>query len=283
MVITLNITDAVVDSGKLGRDIETFVNNTVSSNAIILGDLTSVDMTVIVSQVARRRRLQQEQVWASTVTGVAYFQGQVPTPGRLTDVLDTYFSSWGDDDLKDFLARDGMQISGVGISINGKTVTTNSPVSNAREPVSESTTTSPGAGLIAGLVIGCVALVVALGLIAWQRQRYNQTKGIMEDDDDDDDELQGHTVNVERKDHIPGQTITRDAEDMSFSAISLEESLYTSNTEDIFNPTQRAPDQYDAARLDKVISNAHQFVASHEDEEGGRHNNSDDDGDQVTI
>ena len=288
-----NVTSGVVNTTQVAVDVETFINNTLTENARILGDFQSLNVTVmVVSAVsasppaARWRMLQtpsQQQspqnIWDIDLTGQANYRKTYPSEENLERVLNTYFSIWGDDDLADYLRLQGTDVSNVQVKFNGvvleelPTAATDPPAGAEGNVTNPSSSTSPG--LIAGLVVGCVALVAALLLIAWQRRRYQKQQAYLGGSDDSDDADLNRTAPLGMADrnagNIPAPGQVRGigggpGEDMSFSALSLEESLYTTNTEDAFQPNRQTPDQYDATRLDKVISNAHMFLASHDDD-----------------
>jgi hypothetical protein len=224
-----------------------------------------------------------------TLTGDAMFRGaEVPTEEELGEVFLTYFSFFGADDLETFLedSYPDLVVSGLTLEIGGTKIE-GSPVDPGNRSIGDDD--DPNSGLIFGLVIGGLASLVLVGVsLRYRNKLLSQPteRGLVLDDDDTNPNLEDSPrmgVSPRRMFATGPQTRERsppppapqysdimsseqDARSLS-GMISLEESLFTTDAESY---APRGSFQYDASRLDQVISSAKGFAKEldTDDEEG---------------
>jgi hypothetical protein len=266
MEIGFKVIGSQVNAQVLEIDIATFLRKTILSNANILGNMTSVDVDVKASPRYSNRRLQEMEMVAE-ISGFAYFVGDwYPSTKRLGKVLEAYFANWGTGDLVDFLTHDAvLDVTNMEVFVAGILV----PNFNAKNSTSDSANLQPksetngslNAGLIAGLVIGCFVFVVSLVVVLRTRTVANKEERLVATPMSSPSRSRGGYGSPQGDldaDFFPVDT-------PSLSGISLDDSLLTSSTPE---STERRPQQYDPKRLDRVITNALQFVEKHQDEKG---------------
>ena len=259
----------------LESKLRNFMIEVITSQARTLGDLAEVDLQVstkVGSGNVQRTSVSNSKVNA-TIEGSAFFHvdtNPAPTGERLAEKLITYFSFWGDDDLIQSLARDNFTVSNLEVSTNGEFISNaggkNSGVTNVAVPSNASNGSGTSAWLIAGLTIGCAVFVAAFAILVWQRRLRNARSS-----NSISHVAVGSTpmtgASPRSSSRLDGTPPSPQA-DNSYSdegMVSLEDSLYTTETDQVYLPSKGMNDQYDAKRLDKVISNAYNFVAKHED------------------
>jgi hypothetical protein len=269
MEIAFRVTEGPVIAQNLENDIIIFVKDVVVSNAKILGDLDRVELAVSVSADGRRRL---EEKLKATLEGSAYFYGDVfPSTDRLSEVLTAYFANWGDADLEDYLTNGEVQVQGVEVSIDGELVQSLSPdnVDPDRIIPSETGGNDNGGvstGLIIGLVAGCLVLLSALALVYVQRRKGNKGSKKYNSTPMSSPTRRSRSTGSPPADIDPEEF---EVDAQSFSGISMDDgSLYTAgtpNSKEYYPPNyQDSATEYDPIRLDKVISGARDFVATHE-------------------
>jgi len=234
------------------------------------------------------------------LSGMAVFQGaQVPSEEELKEVLVTYFSFFGTEDMENFLQDNysDKQVSGLTLDIDGTQLagTTETP-----EPEDDDT----NAGLIAGLVVGCCAVaLIGAGLLIKHKGGMSKNRAAkipMDEVSALDDDVGRKSTNspprlgvsprrmftlasgsspAERKDAppplspaAPSDMMSSEQDQRSLSGmsgmISLEESLFTTDAESYVRP-RGGPGvfEYDASRLDQVISSAKGFAKEMDSED----------------
>jgi hypothetical protein len=257
----------------LEADLKAFLEEYIASNSENLGDLDNVELEVSVEINGGAIRLVDFPNRVDvTVGGSVYFnveERDAPTSANLVELLETYFGSSGDDDLIQELGRGAIMVQNLELLINGVVIAEQETFPSS-SPVSSGFDAKKDAGLIAGLVIGCIAFLVAVALLVRQR-RINRER------DDVNSQLavdsraplsapQATARSLPRMESATVAAHSGDDNESHGGMISLEDSMYTSTTDQVYNPILgTAPDEYDAARLDRVISNAHNFVANQND------------------
>jgi hypothetical protein len=270
MEIGFTVDGEQVIEEEIAAAITVFIEETVVSNANILGMISSVEVNVKVSPAIERRRLREIQMVA-VVDGFTYFEGDTyPSTDRLAEVLKAYFANWGDTDLEDYLSTDDVRMKDVEVILNGefvKNVNTDPTDINQSIPQEESgMVKSPPIVLIAGVSFGCVAFVAALALVFYQRRKHgNQSKTNSNGKKEYlvltplSSPSRSRSGWSEQPHEIDPPFFAGGADEQSMSGISIEDYLCTSNT-------QKTPELYDTKRLDKVFSNALEFVERHQEE-----------------
>mmetsp|Transcript_19840 Transcript_19840/g.32915 ORF Transcript_19840/g.32915 Transcript_19840/m.32915 type:complete len:569 (+) Transcript_19840:2-1708(+) len=278
MEFEFRVTEGPVVKRDLETEIRLFIKDVVVSNAKILGELSGVELDVSVS-LHGRRRLEAKLV--ANLAGAAFFEGDpYPSSERLKEVLTAYFANWGDADLEDHLTSGNVQVQGVKVTIDGELVESLSPDTNTNRaiPNEEGGNDSKGVspGLAIGLVIGCTLVAGALVLAYAQRRKKGKAGK-------DEGPSPNSTPMSSPSRKYPGgleapppeeisPTNFHGRDDLSFSGISMDDrSLYTDGTprsKGMYPHSSQNSDtkQYDHTRLDKVISGAHDFVATHEED-----------------
>merc|ERR1740124_1574386 len=146
--------------------------------------------------------------------------------------------------------------------------------------------------LILGLISGCIALVVAISLVYWQRKTNDMDRRLLQQQQ----QWQERTSKIQeespetssiKSSHEFDKTniiIPSPSGVVSFSGVSMEDSIYTSsgisgfssgitsnNAGDITTDlsyeenSQGGDSQYNTKRLNKVIASVQEFVAAHGD------------------
>jgi hypothetical protein len=214
------------------------------------------------------------------VTGNAQYMGaEIPTEEELEDILLTYFSFFGTEDLDSFLTDSypDMVVSGLALEIG-----TTMLESSNKETGDNSTPNDdddPNVGLIVGILVGAlVALVLAGVSLKYKNKMFKepQERGLVLDDENT-------TVNppntpprvgvsprnmFHSREVSPPPPMTPQSDMMSSEQdarslsgmVSLEESLFTTDESYAQPYAQRASHKYDASRLDQVISSAKGFA-----------------------
>jgi hypothetical protein len=214
----------------------------------------------------------------ANVTGNAMYQGaEIPTEEELEEILLTYFSFFGTEDLASFLedSYPDMVVSGLALEIGTTRLeSTNIDTGNANTKGDD----DPNIGLIVGVMVGALAAVVLAGVsLRYRKKIFKEPleRGLVLDDENT-------TVNPtntpprigvsprsmfnssQPREKSPPPPMTpqsdmmgseQDARSLS-GMISCEESLFTTDE----SYAQRTSFQYDASRLDQVISSAKGFA-----------------------
>jgi len=275
-----------------------FIEKTVKANAKILGDVVYIDLDVSILDDERKRMLGEELT--VLVEGDSYFGGDIyPTTDRMTEVLNAYFANWGNADLRDHLTSDQVRVRNIDIILDDELV---EKVHFQQQPqtseIEESNNSNnevlsrnqqdeevPTWVLIVGLILGCIALGVAVSLVYWQRktshmdQRSHQQRGRPPKIISPATSPSKSSHDMEEADII----IPELPEDASFSGVSMsglsmEDSIYTSGgisrvssshnvAVDLSFEESSCGDQYNTKRLEKVIANAQEFVVTHRGDE----------------
>ena len=265
MDIRFTVVGEQVIEADLEAEINDFVKTTVISQTNILGKIRNVGVNVKVLPANERRRLRETQMDAS-VTGFIYFEGDTyPTTDRLVEVLNAFFANWGEGDLEKHLTTDDIQVKDLDVSFNGEFDNNEDtePPDYQRIPQKESEPdNSPSTALVVGLSVGCVAFVAALALLFYQRRRHGKKESLAPTPMSSPSRSRQSKQSFEIDSHF-----FEGVDDVSLSGISMEGSMYTSNTP--VNPIKPInsgynSDLYDTTRLDKVISSALEFAAQHQ-------------------
>eukprot|EP00542_Grammatophora_oceanica_P021327 CAMPEP_0194038732 /NCGR_PEP_ID=MMETSP0009_2-20130614/10935_1 /TAXON_ID=210454 /ORGANISM="Grammatophora oceanica, Strain CCMP 410" /LENGTH=462 /DNA_ID=CAMNT_0038681325 /DNA_START=130 /DNA_END=1518 /DNA_ORIENTATION=+ len=294
MELTLRIVGNSVDPEAVSTSLGTFVQESVVNSVSTFPGFASAVIDVDVQTFSTgRRKLQGRTIVMAEAKGEIFFtsDSQQPTPTEkdLESVLVTYFSYWGDDDLETNLQEsNGYIVDDMEIVIDGKVVD-GVPAGNGSDEGNPNGLTDEGRqrvgaspGLIAGLVIGCVALFVSILLLVWQRRK-DKLKAAEQmatdtsliaigggDTSLDAAPLMEAASNGTSPKHV--SSLGGDDDQLSFGGISLEDSIYTTNTMEQNNPPSLLDNtmeaSYDAKRLDKVISDAHNYVRSQAEDRG---------------
>lgn len=214
-------------------------------------DYASFDFDIIQSSFGRRKL---EVGLSIKIDGVAYFGDDAPTADDLAASFRAYFSVWGLEELERHLQENGLLSTQVAtVSIDGDVVKAASGNLDAntgatvQQPDGNETDEIPF-GIIAGLAIGCLVLVLAIGLIAvlTHRSRRNGRKRPIRHSLDDDTD----TV-VAAAAQKSSNTQSIHDEEQSVCGLSVDMSLYT--TEESLAPQSVTMKTYDPKRLDKLI------------------------------
>jgi hypothetical protein len=214
------------------------------------------------------------------VTGLAQFRGvDIPTEVELEEIVVTYFRFFGTTDLDLFLQESypDKVVSELALEIGSNTFE-----SSDADPDNPNTNgdddDDPNIGLIIGVVVGGLAALVLAGVFLRHR-RNKMTKQPVEERalvlDDEDTTMNPNGTpprmgapprrmfaNPQPREISPPPPMTPNSDMNSISEqdarslsgmISLEESLFTTDNGSYAQPTSF---QYDASRLDQVISSA---------------------------
>jgi hypothetical protein len=211
------------------------------------------------------------------VTGNAMYQGaDIPTEDELEEILLTYFSFFGTEDLNAFLSDSYPEkvVSGLALEI-GTTKLESSNKDTGDENTNDGD--DPNVGLIVGVLVGAIAAFVLAGVSLRYRSKVLKEpieRGLVLDDENTTvnppatPPRVGVTPrrmfhNSQPREMSPPPPMTphsamsseQDARSLS-GMVSLEESLFTTDE----SYAQRTSFQYDASRLDQVISSAKGFA-----------------------
>lgn len=211
------------------------------------------------------------------VTGNAMYRGaEIPTEEELEEILLTYFSFFGTEDLNTYLkdSYPDLVVFGLALEIGTTYLESSNRDSGTRTPEGDD---DPNIGLIVGVVVGALAAVVLAGFSLRYRNKLGKEpveRGLVLDDENTTVN-QPNTPprvgvsprrmfqNSQPREISPPPPMTphsamsseHDARSLS-GMISLEESLFTTDESYV----QRSSFQYDASRLDQVISSAKGFA-----------------------
>eukprot|EP00548_Thalassiothrix_antarctica_P008066 CAMPEP_0194151546 /NCGR_PEP_ID=MMETSP0152-20130528/48638_1 /TAXON_ID=1049557 /ORGANISM="Thalassiothrix antarctica, Strain L6-D1" /LENGTH=628 /DNA_ID=CAMNT_0038855423 /DNA_START=434 /DNA_END=2320 /DNA_ORIENTATION=+ len=286
-----------------------FVKKTVQSNAKILGDITDVDLDVSILENDYERRTLFGEELVLLIEGDLYFRGDTyPTTERMTEVLNSYFANWGCADLRDYLRTDQVRLRKIEVLLDGEIVESVAfqqqypPMFKSDESIirnnnkmhsqNQNKDEIPSWVLILGLISGCIALVVAISLVYWQRKTNDMDRRLLQQQQ----QWQERTSKIQeespetssiKSSHEFDKTniiIPSPSGVVSFSGVSMEDSIYTSsgisgfssgitsnNAGDITTDlsyeenSQGGDSQYNTKRLNKVIASVQEFVAAHGD------------------
>jgi hypothetical protein len=211
------------------------------------------------------------------VTGNAMYQGaDIPTEEELEEILLTYFSFFGTQDLDTFLSDSypDLVVSGLALEIGTtKLESSNKDTGNENNDDGD----DPNVGLIVGILVGALAAIVLAGVSLRYRNRVLKEpleRGLVLDDENTTVNPPNTPprvgVSPRRMFHnsqpreisppppmTPHSAMSSEVDARSLSGmISLEESLFTTDE----SYAQRTSFQYDASRLDQVISSAKGFA-----------------------
>jgi hypothetical protein len=211
------------------------------------------------------------------VTGNAVYKGaDIPNEEELEEILLTYFSFFGTEDLNTFLTDSypDMIVSGLALEIGTtKLESINGDAGNQKDKGDD----DPNVGLIVGVVVGALVAVVLAGVSLRYRSKVLKEpleRGLVLDDEITTGKPPATPPRVgvtprrmfhnsQPREISPPPPMTphsvmsseQDAQTLS-GMVSLEESLFTTDE----SYAQRTSVQYDASRLDQVISSAKGFA-----------------------
>jgi hypothetical protein len=220
----------------------------------------------------------------ANVTGIAQFRGlDIPTEKELEDIVRTYFTFFGTEDLDSFLKNSypDKVVSGLALEIRGTKLESDDADRGAtqiknNDDDDDDDDDGANVGLIVGIVVGGLAFIVLAGVTLRYRNKMSKQpveRGLVLDDEDTTMNP-GATpprmgapprrmfANPQPREISPPPPMPPNSDMMSTSEqdarslsgmISLEESLFTTDNESYARPTTF---QYDASRLDQVISSA---------------------------
>jgi len=252
MIMDIETDGREVDGGSLEKDMEDLLNYDVLDR--IYDKFSHVDLEIMLLSTNTTRRQLQVAGYEANIEGSAFFvpSNDIPTPEQLSEFLFTYFSIYDSGDLTDGLTKGSPAITTSELrTIGGVDVDIQSLNKGNAEGSSESSSVS--VGVIIGLVAGILALVAAIGALIWMRRKNKEgEKGSIA------------SPGARTEGMSPSPQISLE-DDISVGVSSIDDSIYTHNSNLIIkNPKPRnpsvPPEQYDANRLDKVISNAHDFA-----------------------
>jgi hypothetical protein len=274
MIFEFSVVSGEIDNAAFKADITEFLNDSVESNAKILGNFSHVELDVTVASTTYRRLIQGRVT--AIVEGNAYFVGdEYPTEARLKEVLRTYFSNWGGVDLKDYLTTDDIRVDDVQVTMEGELIgdARYVPGSNT-QPQNNGGKNSPPLGVVIALAAGCLVLVLAVAMLLIWRKKPAPAKP--EEAPTPASSPSRSLVQKPKPMVIPtddqseiSAMITNDDGEFSIDGISFDESIFntakTLETNDVYIPRSLLGDveQYDTKRLDKVISTAHDHAQDH--------------------
>ena len=264
MDIKLSVSGSLKEED-LESSLRSFINETLMSTAQSLGNITSVNTSVTLSLVTARRRLQVTAMVA-TVSGNVTFSGEIseekaPTTEKLRRVLESYFANWGGNDLEERLSDSNIVVSDVEVLLDGELVESSSPDESPSNGVAQKQDTISGdsVGLIAGLVLGSLVFVFSLAFVFYRRREDAKLEAMVTTPATSPSRSRAEASAL--PDDFDPNLFAVDSP--SLSGLSMEDSLFTSgNTSDEHNAQT-----YDPTRLDKVISDAMEFVDQHQDDE----------------
>lgn len=221
----------------LENSIKDFVSSMLQSQAMHPNYL---NLDVTISNERRRRLSETGDVLIATVEGDLYYGSSHPTAKRLTEVMHTYFANWGDADLREHLSlsRDArLEVFLNDFKVEKITMTPQSQtVANKEENM------IPTWVLVLGLIIGSLALIIAISLLCWQRRLYRRDEDRAKKAQSDND------LKCVAHDDCESDNSSDISTPHSISGISVDNSIYTSATE-IKDETSAD----NAKRLDKVL------------------------------
>jgi hypothetical protein len=263
--------DQEIDLAELELLLTAFFTNALRRHGNFKKSFESVDLDTDPSLNAETGQVTVD------VTGTAMYRGaEIPTEEELEDILLTYFSFFGTEDLDTFLidSYPDMMVSGLALEI-GSTLLESSNRDAGNQNTKDDD--DPNVGLIVGVVVGALAAVVLAGVSLRYRDKLSAQpleRGLVLDDENT-------TVNPgtpprigvsprrmfnnpQQREISPPPPMTPQSDMMSseqdarsLSGMeSMEESLFTTDE----SYAQHTSFQYDASRLDQVISSAKGFA-----------------------
>jgi hypothetical protein len=261
--------------GDLDTELTSFMLDVLATNSGVDSfDYATLEFDVILS-VFNRRRL--DTGLSVKIDGTTYFGGEAPSEEDLTQSLLAYFSFWGIQDLEAYLQVTGLTSSRIAaVSVGGYPVKAVNQGGQAGAQVRPNKTISGSSlitpGIIAGIVAGFIFLVLTIVFAvsktrkaqrpAGSRRRQRKNRG--SNQKDSSDEARSGRIGATSS---PQQSVqnrsTSDDESRSSDGISIDNSLYTTDTY-LVQPRRPNPanSYYDAKRLDKVIATAKQHTAT---------------------
>jgi hypothetical protein len=260
-----------------------FIENVLAVNSgVDTFDYVELELDVIVSSFNRRRL---DAGLSVKIDGNAYYGGEGPTEQDLTNSLVAYFSFWGVQDLETHLQVIGLSSARVaGISIDGEPVEVvsgsggNAGAQVQQQPTDDDAGITPG--LIAGLAVGSVVLLLAIGFLVFQisnaprsgtsnsrppRSASSNSRSQQRSDKQSqksDEERQTDRIGADpypSPQNRSGQTAD---DESSAGQISIDNSLYTTDESSMPQQQHASAKSYDPKRLDKVIAAAKRHSSS---------------------
>jgi hypothetical protein len=260
MDIEFKISGSPEGMDELESTLASFIRDTVWSTAHNLGNMTSVVINVKISAMSARRRLQINMMNAS-VSGFVYFSGETTaSKEKLKRVLESYFANWGENDLEERLTDGNIVVSDVEVLLDGELVESVSSESTPSNNVSQNPEPpdTVSAGLIAGLVVGCVVFVTSLAYVFYQRRQDGKLEAMVTTPMSSPSRSRGGGATP---DDLDAEFFPVDAP--SLSGLSMEDSILTTSNN---SSEESNAKNYDPKRLDRVISSAKNFVERHQHE-----------------
>jgi hypothetical protein len=241
-----------------------FMKQTLLSNQHILGNITLMELKAKVAPATKRRRLEIKMNAVMEGT-ILFSKNKKPSTEEITKVLFSYFSNWGNEELQNYLTDDQITVTDVEIVIEGKIIggTEKSIAGSQSLPASNSGKVNVAfIGLVVAIVIACGVCFLALSFLLRLKKMRRRKPEELEITPLSSPSRSQSNNEVVSKDRQPN-VVENDSR--SLSGVSLEDSLYTSNSH---NTTNKSVSDYDPKRLDRVISKAKEFVMNHEKEMG---------------
>ena len=254
---------------ELDSELTSFINTVLATHSGVDSfDYAKLDFNVILS-VFNRRRL--DTGLSINIDGTAYFGGQAPSKDDLSQGLLAYFSFWGVQDLEAALHILGLSSARIAaVSVDGNAVKeikhdeqTGAQVQQKTPLIGEDSVLSPA--LIASMGAAFLVLVGAIAFILFQRRTSNSTdhprskkkskrKAEQQQQQQQDNTHTGATSRPSQPSKTSSRGTSDDEESIVSGLISVDDSLYTTNTAQLQSRTPA----YDPKRLDKVIAVARQ-------------------------
>lgn len=274
MMFTVTTDGGQVNEKMLELDLEAILTNDVLQRVFL--HLSHVDLNVSVSAPPTTRRHLEQNLQAE-MEGIAYFtnETELPSSDQLNSFLSTYFTVLGSDDLTDLLADGNPAITAMelvtvdGDPMDDPSLEENSPNGAGSEQSSNDSTFPPAA--IAGVVAGCLVLVLAFGMLLWYKRRSQHGGAGKRRSTDPSNSAAGLAKSLPTAGGNDSTFLVEnvgDDEDLSVDVSLGGSSIYTSNSNSfhapkasqLSEPQEQALDdtgeKYDASRLDKVIQSA---------------------------
>lgn len=254
---------------ELDIQLTSFFENVLATNSGVdtfLNTILTYDFVESDVRRRHRRRRRLETALSVTVLGTAFFAGDSPTEGELSQSLTTYFSIWGIADLEDYLHISNLPSAEVtSISIDGEEV---QRVSGGNEPGQAERSPDPfqpkvddpsvSTGAVVGLATGCLVLLIALAVLVVQGRRMATARS-RKRRDETQNEVESGRIGAEPfpQPTTPTSGVNRTRQqttqdEFGSDGVSIDHSLYTTDE------SLLGQGPYDANRLDKVIQTAKQ-------------------------
>jgi hypothetical protein len=266
----------VLDLAQLELLLTTFFTKTLQQKGNFKNSFASVELNTDPTH-----DVETGQVTVN-VTGNAIYKGaEIPTEEELEDILLTYFSFFGTEDLNTFLkdSYPDMVVSGLALEIGTTKLESSNQVTDELTPNDDD---DPNVSLIVGILCGGLAALVLAGMSLRyknERSKEPQERGLVLDDENTTVNPPNTPPRVgvsprrmfhssQPREISPPPPMTPQSDIMSSEQdarsvsgmISLEESLFTTDESYVKPYAQRTSFQYDASRLDQVISSAKGFA-----------------------